>query len=89
MCILSQHNLLLHNDVENKKYNININKLINIDNSITIRYLENDISRYSRCPACNITSNIKTELFKLKCNHSLCYHCILKYCQNKCCICYK
>jgi hypothetical protein len=74
-----------------KKYNININKLINIDNSITIRYLENDISRYSRCPTCynNITSNIKTELFKLKCNHSLCNDCIIKYCKNNCCICYK
>jgi hypothetical protein len=72
-----------------KKYNININKLINIDNSITIRYLENDISRYSRCPTCCNNIKIKTELFKLKCNHSLCYNCIVKYCKNNCCICYK
>ncbi len=72
-----------------KNYNININKLINIDNSITIRYLENDISRYSRCPICINNNNNKTELFKLKCNHSFCYNCIINYCQNKCCICYK
>ncbi len=72
-----------------KNYNININKLINIDNSITIRYLENDISRYSRCPICININYEKTELFKLKCNHSFCYNCIINYCQNKCSICYK
>ncbi len=75
-----------------KNNNININKFIKIDNAATIKYLENDISRYSRCPACyitsNITSNKKVELFKLKCNHSFCNDCIIKYCKNKCCLCY-
>jgi len=75
-----------------KNNNININKFIKIDNAATIKYLENDISRYSRCPACyinNITSNYneKVELFKLKCNHSFCNNCIIKYCKNKCYLC--
>jgi hypothetical protein len=71
-----------------KNNNINITKFINIDNAITIKYLENDMSKYSRCPICINFSNQKKELFTLKCNHSICNICIMKYCQKKCCICY-
>lgn len=87
--------ILLTGDYERymlyKKYNIDINKIINIDLFITNLHLNSfyefqNISKYSRCPACIIDE--KKELFKLKCNHSFCNNCIIKYCKNKCCICY-
>ena len=71
-----------------KKNNININQLINIDNALTIKYLENDITKFSKCPICINNSSEKKELFKLKCNHSFCNNCIIKYSQKSCCICY-
>ena len=60
----------------------------NIYNSTTIKYLENNISKYSRCPTCFHKCNMKKELFTLKCNHSFCNNCIMKHCNIKCCICY-
>jgi hypothetical protein len=70
-----------------KKYNINnFNNILDYSNAF--KYLENDLSRFTRCPICITINNEKKELFKLKCNHSFCNNCIIKYCQNKCCICY-
>jgi hypothetical protein len=64
-----------------KKYNININKIKKIDVNI-----KNEHIIYNRCPICIVTE--KKELFRLKCNHSFCNNCIIKYCKNKCCLCY-
>jgi len=74
------------------KNNIDINKIINIDILISNVHLNSfyelhNISKYNRCPSCIIDE--KKELFKLKCNHSFCNNCIIKYCKNKCSICYK
>ncbi len=67
-----------------KQNNININKIMKIDYMIK---LENDNTRYNICPTCIV--NEKKELFILKCNHSFCNNCIIKYCKNKCSVCYK
>jgi hypothetical protein len=64
-----------------KNNNININKINKIDTNNNYNII------YNKCPICIV--NEKKELFKLKCNHSFCNNCIIKYCKNKCCLCYK
>jgi hypothetical protein len=67
--------------------NILFKKINIVDYSNTFKYLEYNLSRFTRCPICITINNEKKELFKLKCNHSFCNNCIIKHCKNKCCIC--
>jgi len=60
------------------------------NNYTRINYLENNLSRFSRCPICLLNDNKlnhKKELLFLKCNHSFCIDCIKTRCKNKCPIC--